>query len=77
MKIKALLAIAATAALLPLGTPAQAGGWCGLFGIGCNTTPPATPTPSPTPVPEPSDAVLLLLGVAGVAIGRRMQARKR
>ena len=29
-----------------------------------------------TSVPEPTDALLLLLGAAGVAIGRRMHARR-
>ena len=30
-----------------------------------------------TSVPEPSDAVLLLMGAAGVVVGRKLHARKR
>jgi hypothetical protein len=38
---------------------------------------PTPPSPgAATPVPEPADGILLLMGVAGVAVGRRFQARR-
>jgi hypothetical protein len=39
-------------------------------------TPALADAGSATSVPEPTDALLLLLGAAGVAIGRRMHARR-
>jgi hypothetical protein len=48
---------------------------------GYPTTPPSPPSTSSsggaTPVPEPTDAVLVLMGAAGVVIGRRFHARAK
>jgi hypothetical protein len=64
---KTTLAIAVAAIALVSASPALAGGG----------TPSAPPASSPTNVPEPTDAVLLLMGAAGVVIGRRLHARKK
>ncbi len=55
------MAIAATAIALVSAAPALAG-----YDPGGATS-----------VPEPTDAVLLLIGAAGVIIGRRLHARKK
>jgi len=36
---------------------------------------PEGPKDPPTSVPEPSDAILLLMGAAGVVVGRKLHAR--
>jgi hypothetical protein len=63
---KTTLAIAATITLV-FASPALAG------------HPPVggSSTGGATSVPEPTDAVLLLMGAAGVVIGRRLHARKK
>jgi hypothetical protein len=67
---KTTIAIAAAAITLLSTTPALAGHHPA-------PNPPSTPPSSPTSVPEPTDAVLLLMGAAGVIIGRRLHARKK
>jgi len=78
MKVAHTLFAVATAAILA-AAPAYAtfGGHDGHDG------PPSSSSSSggtrdpggPTSVPEPTDAVLLLMGVAGVVIGRKLHAR--
>ncbi len=68
---KTTMAVAATAIALVSASPALAG----------HHPAPPPPTPSSsggaTSVPEPTDAVLLLMGAAGVIIGRRLHANKK
>lgn len=52
--------------------PATAGHWGGSSSGGSSSG-----GGDPTPVPEPTDAALLLLGAAGVVIGRRLHARAK
>ncbi len=67
MKLARTLFAATALAAAPLFVaPASAGHWGGS---------PSGGLTDPTPVPEPSDAALLLLGAAGVVIGRRLHAR--
>jgi len=67
MKLAIILLAASVAAALSVA-PAYAG-----------TQPqhPSSTSDGATSVPEPSDAVLLLMGAAGVVVGRRLHARKR
>ncbi len=69
-----LFAVAAAAAVTLAVAPAYAG-----FG---HDGPPSSSSSGgahdpggPTSVPEPADAVLLLMGVTGVVIGRKLHAR--
>lgn len=71
----ALFAAAALAAIVP--APAQAGQH-GPSGASGSAAASAGSTPSGgTSIREPSDAVLVLMGAAGVVIGRKLHARAR
>jgi hypothetical protein len=86
MKLSHILFAAASIAAISI-TPAHAGFFGGDHGgshhSGSSTSGgmPSSPSPSTsggaTSVPEPSDAILLLMGAAGVVIGRRLHARAK
>ena len=72
----ALFAAAALAAIVP--APAQAGHHHGAPSSSGDSTASAGPASSGgTSIPEPSDAILVLMGAAGVVIGRKLHARAR
>jgi hypothetical protein len=68
---RALFAAAAFAAIA--SAPAQADGGS----KGKHDTPSSSSTSGGTSIPEPSDAILLLMGAAGVVIGRKLHARAK
>jgi hypothetical protein len=79
MKLAYSVIVAGAACALAFA-PAYAHG--GAHGSSGGRSSPGGPTPpaasgGATSVPEPSDAVLLLMGAAGVVIGRKLHARKR
>ncbi len=52
--------------------------FAGIFGNDHAPKPPSGAAPAkPTSVPEPGDAVLVLMGAAGVIVGRKLHARAR
>ncbi|HET8613785.1 MAG TPA: PEP-CTERM sorting domain-containing protein [Sphingomonas sp.] len=73
----ALIALASGFALMA-ASPAMARHhfwpWGGSSG---GTAPAPSSSGGATSVPEPTDAVLFLLGAAGIVIGRKLQSRKR
>lgn len=68
---RAFFAAAAFAAIA--SAPAHADGGIG----GKHDTSSSSSTSSGTSIPEPSDAILLLMGAAGVVIGRKLHARAK
>lgn len=77
MKVaQSLFAVAAVAAATLFVAPSSAHGY-GHDGppSGSSSGGPRDPGTPPTSVPEPADAVLLLMGVTGVVIGRKLHAR--
>lgn len=71
-----LFAISAIAAATLFVAPASAGHSWGHDGPPPSSSSGGSHDPGgPTSVPEPADAVLLLMGVTGVVIGRKLHAR--
>ncbi len=76
MKFAPILFTAAAAATISVA-PAHAGGWWGGRSGGHSSSGGHGSSGGATPVPEPSDAILLLMGAAGVVIGRKLHARAK
>ena len=74
MKLSHILFAAASIAAISI-TPAQAGFFGGDHGDSHHSE--SSTSGGATSVPEPSDAILLLMGAAGVVIGRRLHARAK
>jgi hypothetical protein len=68
MKLRSSILTLAALAAIAAAAPGHARGPGGCAGDRCGGG-------DPTSVPEPTDAVLLLMGAAGVVIGRRLQVR--
>ena len=74
MKLSHILFAAASIAAISI-TPARAGFFGGDHGGSHHSE--SSTSGGATSVPEPSDAILLLMGAAGVVIGRRLHARAK
>ena len=74
---KCMIGLAAAAVMLVSASPAFAGRHPHPNPVSSTSTGGSTSSGGATSVPEPTDAVLLLMGVAGVVVGRRLHARKK